>query len=182
MSLLPLFSSSSHMLLNSVSKLSLFRAFDDPVLLRVDVEAVVESLKTRRWPSAKDELETSVFNDFSSALGSTASVESLRKMVFTASWQNPSACTQINLLKHPATMQQTFTDFTHRGTNINCMRITEKLSCITFYWHSLITHLQSQKNSGLTSTNVTHHITTHRSSSQSCTTCDLHFIATYFLP
>lgn len=48
MNLLPFFSSSAHVLLNSVSKLGLFRAFDDPVRLCVDVEAVIESFKMKR--------------------------------------------------------------------------------------------------------------------------------------
>lgn len=43
---LPFFSSSSHVLLNGVSKLGLFGAFNDLMILCVDVEAVVESLKT----------------------------------------------------------------------------------------------------------------------------------------
>lgn len=36
------------MLLNSVSKLGLFRAFDDPVSLCVNIEAVMESLKKEK--------------------------------------------------------------------------------------------------------------------------------------
>lgn len=40
------------MLLNSVSKLGLFRAFDDPVFLCVDIEAVKESLKKKRQVSS----------------------------------------------------------------------------------------------------------------------------------
>lgn len=39
--LLPFFSPSRLMLLNSVSKLGLFGSFDDPVCFCVDVEAVV---------------------------------------------------------------------------------------------------------------------------------------------
>ncbi len=40
------------MLLNSVSKLGLFRTFDDPVFLCVDIEAVKESLKKKRQVSS----------------------------------------------------------------------------------------------------------------------------------
>lgn len=49
----PFFSSSSHMLLNSVSKLSLFGAFDDPGCFRVDVEAVMESLEKNKCSSIR---------------------------------------------------------------------------------------------------------------------------------
>lgn len=41
------------MLLNSVSKLGLFRAFDDPVSLGVDIKAVVGPLKKKRQFSSK---------------------------------------------------------------------------------------------------------------------------------
>lgn len=50
---LPFFSSSSHMLLNSVSKLSLFWAFDDPGCFCVNVEAVMESLEDNKCSSIR---------------------------------------------------------------------------------------------------------------------------------
>lgn len=61
------------MLLNSVSKLGLFRAFDDPGVLCVDIEAVVEALKKKRQCSSALAKEDAI-NDLTSEFYTSVSV------------------------------------------------------------------------------------------------------------